>query len=571
MTSTAPTPSPSPQLLPTSTHLTVDNTVACVPARRPQSHPAPDAPNQPLRKRRRSSSASASASASPEASSPAADVSVADSAAALPGKRFCYCRSPWEGNGRRFMLRDDAERFARFHCRERKSRTQIDYSELNRGVAEDEQRWAKLVAAKRFAPNKFPYVNGEDVTLDWVRRTGLREPFIVEDPDGLDMRMPDPSITVSDIADACGRDRVIEAMEVSSQLDKQVTLGEWAEYFALPEAKRKKLLNVISMEMSDSPIGRQIVRPRIVRQLDWTETVWPPRSEQAEFPAVQIYYFGASSVYYHLLSGQKIFYFVRPTPLNLKKYEKWSSSPEQHRMFFGDEVKECIQVRVNPGNTYVMCSRGVKIHAVFTPEDSIVIGGNFLQGLDMSTQLAVYGIENRTGVPPKFRFPFFVQMQWHAARKYLADLTRGGASALSRWELDGLTRLFDFLCHEAHDAHHPSSSAAVRAAARANIPVAAVPDPRALLAALAAAILAANPAAASTVVASLAVLDNPAAATGLVPLNPPRKLRLKLPPPGDRPGGADGSSPRSSPSAPGSPTPDSGSDVALDSDPDDND
>lgn len=61
--------------------------------------------------------------------------------------------------------------------------------------------------------------------------------------------------------------------------------------------------------------------------------------------------FGGSSVFYHLLSGQKTFYFIEPNDKNLKKYETWSSSPDQAMHFFADQVKECIKVDLVAGNT----------------------------------------------------------------------------------------------------------------------------------------------------------------------------------------------------------------------------
>lgn len=126
--------------------------------------------------------------------------------------------------------------------------------------------------------------------------------------------------------------------------------------------------------------------------------------------------FGGSSVFYHILSGRKIFYFIPPTPTNLRKYEAWGSSPDQASTFFGDLVKDCYKVELYEGNT-MMIPTGW-IHAVFTPEDTIVVGGNFLHGFDISGQLAIYEIENRTGVPAKFRFPFYEMMNWYVARHY---------------------------------------------------------------------------------------------------------------------------------------------------------
>lgn len=62
--------------------------------------------------------------------------------------------------------------------------------------------------------------------------------------------------------------------------------------------------------------------------------------------------FGGSSVYYHLLSGEKWFFFIEPTQTNIKLYEKWSSSRDQAITFFGDLVKECYKVHLLPGTTY---------------------------------------------------------------------------------------------------------------------------------------------------------------------------------------------------------------------------
>lgn len=54
--------------------------------------------------------------------------------------------------------------------------------------------------------------------------------------------------------------------------------------------------------------------------------------------------FGGSSVFYHILSGEKIFYFVEPTRANLKAYEEWSSSPDQSLIFFPDMLSEGIKL-----------------------------------------------------------------------------------------------------------------------------------------------------------------------------------------------------------------------------------
>jgi F-box/leucine-rich repeat protein 10/11 len=52
------------------------------------------------------------------------------------------------------------------------------------------------------------------------------------------------------------------------------------------------------------------------------------------------------------------------------------------------------------------------IHAVYTPKDSVVFGGNFLHFASIGRQLEVFGIENRSRVSKKYRYPYFKQMSW---------------------------------------------------------------------------------------------------------------------------------------------------------------
>lgn len=132
------------------------------------------------------------------------------------------------------------------------------------------------------------------------------------------------------------------------------------------------------MEIGESDLGKRIVRPKIVRDLDWIDHVWPKSRRMVEYPRVQLYClmgvqdcytdfhidFGGTSVFYHILSGAKIFYFIPPTPKNIKKYEDWSSSPEQASMdstltigvFLGDLVSECYKLHLTAGNTMIIPS-----------------------------------------------------------------------------------------------------------------------------------------------------------------------------------------------------------------------
>ena len=46
-----------------------------------------------------------------------------------------------------------------------------------------------------------------------------------------------------------------------------------------------------------------------------------------------------------------MFYFIKPTRANMRKYEQWVSSSTQSETFFGDIVDDCYRCCVHPGNT----------------------------------------------------------------------------------------------------------------------------------------------------------------------------------------------------------------------------
>lgn len=124
---------------------------------------------------------------------------------------------------------------------------------------------------------------------------------------------------------------------------------------------------------------------------------------------------------YHVVQGSKLFWLVPPTDDNLKKYEEWVLSGKQSDIFFGDIVENCGRFEIPQGGTFFIPSGW--IHGVYTPQDSIVFGGNFLHSFSIEKQLQVAHIEEVTRVPTKFRFPFFTEMLWYALDRYIHCLT----------------------------------------------------------------------------------------------------------------------------------------------------
>ena len=93
---------------------------------------------------------------------------------------------------------------------------------------------------------------------------------------------------------------------------------------------------------------------------------------------------------------------IPPTDDNFKLYEEWTLSGKQGDVFFGDTVQKCGKIILDAGNTLFIPSGW--IHAVYTPEDSLVFGGNFLHSFAIEKQLRIAQIEELTKVPAKYRF-----------------------------------------------------------------------------------------------------------------------------------------------------------------------
>ncbi|KAL9595827.1 MAG: hypothetical protein Q9219_006204 [cf. Caloplaca sp. 3 TL-2023] len=331
-----------------------------------------------------------------------------------------------------------AENFARM----RPELITAEYFEKGNGMKEP------IVVPAEFNPRPKPVGSLEpfsDTAADTIYRkeSDMTSPedWFAEDPecqnvpdhgqDALDMVMP-PNLTVRKVAELYGPEEKVEVIDVKSQngAGKRWNMKRWADYYE--NTSNKVVRNVISLEVSQSTLGRLIRRPQIVRDLDLQDSVWPADLQaRGEFPRVQFYClmsvadcftdfhidFGGSSVFYHILKGKKTFFFIPPKEKHLKRYEEWCMSPAQNWTFLADQTKECYRVDLSEGDTMLIPAGW--IHAVWTPEDSLVIGGNFLTRLSYSMQLRIAQIEKATGVARKFRYPHFQKIQWYTAIRYL--------------------------------------------------------------------------------------------------------------------------------------------------------
>ncbi|PIC17430.1 hypothetical protein B9Z55_023672 [Caenorhabditis nigoni] len=104
--------------------------------------------------------------------------------------------------------------------------------------------------------------------------------------------------------------------------------------------------------------------------------------------------FSASSVFYHVFKGTKIFYLAQPTEENIKIYKEYETSVKTKKKWIVEAMEnQWERLVIKAGMTAIIPSG--YIHAVYTPEDSIVVGGNFLMEDQIARQFELSRVEEK--------------------------------------------------------------------------------------------------------------------------------------------------------------------------------
>ncbi|CAF1171467.1 unnamed protein product [Adineta steineri] len=320
-------------------------------------------------------------------------------------------------------------------------------------VLENGQKWnieQKFAASNNYQGKFVEELTADEFNLSYIQRTGFPNPVVIKQHRGLGLRVPTSRFTVHDVRLCIGSKRIIDVVNVETQESLQMTMKSWTDYYDQPSDKRSRLLNVISLEFSHTALERYVESPSIVREIDWITNTWPKywlemqaqyqnnlKQEHMYYPKTRKYVLmsvakcftdfhidmGGSSVWYHVLKGKKVFWLLPPTESHLRLYEEWILSGRQHECFFADVVasNDCQMIILEPGWTFFLPSGW--IHAVYTPEDSLVFGGNFLNSFKIPMQIHVWTIERKIRVPDRFRYPYFIESMWYVIERYVHCLT----------------------------------------------------------------------------------------------------------------------------------------------------
>ncbi|XP_051873924.1 lysine-specific demethylase phf2 isoform X1 [Pristis pectinata] len=376
---------------------------------------------------------------------------------------YCICRLPYDVT--RFMIEcdackdwfhgscvgveeDEAPDIDIYHCpncekthgqstmkKKRQKYEPIHTVDIIRPVQNGSQVFIKELRSRTFpsAEEVIQRLTGTQLSLGYLEENGFTGPILVAKKDGLGLSLPPLTFSVSDLENYVGPDRVIDVVDVTKQKTCKLTIKEFVEYYY--SANRKRVLNVINFEFSDTKMSSLVEAPEVVKKLSWVDNLWqddslfdkPKVTKYCQIGVKDSYTdfhigSGGSSVWYHLLRGEKIFYLIKSTSANLALYERWSSSSNQSEMFFADQVDKCYKCTLKQGQSLFIPSGW--IYATLTPVDCLAFGGHFLHSLNIEMQLRAYEVEKRLKIGSLIKFSNFEVICWYVG-KYLLETFKG--------------------------------------------------------------------------------------------------------------------------------------------------
>ncbi|CAL2040917.1 hypothetical protein CAEBREN_03567 [Caenorhabditis brenneri] len=278
--------------------------------------------------------------------------------------------------------------------------------------------------------------------------------FLVRKPNGLGMTMPQSDFDIEDVVRIMGPEYEVDTIDVFNQTTYSMKLSTFQQKFRSKE-QRYLLYNFLSLEFSENEEMRKLAEPpQFVKDISLVNKLWPdtnsdeyaallakdrylaeeikPKVEQFCLAGMAKSYtdfhvdFGGSSVYYHIFKGQKIFYIAPPTEENLREYQQHEISHKSSD-WFGDKIKGRVKrVVISQGETLLIPAGW--IHAVLTPADSLVFGGNFLHMGNIEMQMRIYELEmavrKAINSAAKFYFPNFEFLHWMLLKNYITPKIR---------------------------------------------------------------------------------------------------------------------------------------------------
>ncbi|KAF1762704.1 hypothetical protein GCK72_010966 [Caenorhabditis remanei] len=263
------------------------------------------------------------------------------------------------------------------------------------------------------------------------------EVHLFKSREGLDMKVP-KELGFDTLTDYIPADESINVIDGYSGGSQDMTMGDLLEEFK--KEIRTHTYNVLSLEFSEiNGLNKKFNEPAFVRQssiVNVLETVLKRKADEIErrlkrnyknpkelaellhdkyyyeaklknLPSYQKFLLvsmknaftdihvdlSATAVYYHVKKGRKVFYVAPPTARNLEIYKRYETAPQDDDVWIGEALfDQWKRVEIKEGFTAIIPAGW--IHFVYTPEDSIVVGGNFLMNQYLDKHFEFTEMEN---------------------------------------------------------------------------------------------------------------------------------------------------------------------------------
>ncbi|KAL6940595.1 hypothetical protein ACO0QE_004504 [Hanseniaspora vineae] len=364
-----------------------------------------------------------------------------------------------------------------------RKRTKIDYIALNEGEGKRvlDEHFHKKAFVKEFenclVSPKHEYIDVEQLQEYSDNISSLKPcklPSELFKQSGMSVKIKTENGTIVENGDisfkqlcqVLGMDSMVPVMDVLTQENETWTIEQWYKYYMnhASNAASQRLKNVISLEIGSkelpsdefyqgnntsddqkqtlSSLALNIHRPKIVSDNDLLDKVWKyNKDKQITKPQIQKYCltgvegcytdfhvdFAGTNVYYNVINGEKWFLLYPMSEKNLEEYTKWCNSGLQNDIFLGSRLTEGKSFKIHSGELFLIPTG--YIHAVYTPQNTYVIGGNYLTLDNLEKHIDVHELEVQLNVPRKFRFPEFDRIMVYIA-EYILDNPHLGTQTL---------------------------------------------------------------------------------------------------------------------------------------------
>ena len=129
-------------------------------------------------------------------------------------------------------------------------------------------------------------------TTQYVDQHGFNKPVLFASsqlPYQIGLQLPkkdedgtDAPFSFDTVAKLVGPYRKTQVIDTATQLTTEYTLQEWVDYLDTPEKERTRILNVITLEYSQTPLGRLVTEPQFARDVDFVNQCWPKSVDELQ-------------------------------------------------------------------------------------------------------------------------------------------------------------------------------------------------------------------------------------------------------------------------------------------------